>query len=237
LIDRILHQLSHLFGDGPLMPQDFRQIRRRYAALSLRNQMPIWARLICLQPILKAIDSHVPAKSGRLLDLGSGYGLVSLCVASRWKGEIVGVEASHARFDIAQRAAQGVQNVTFQHGDIANISIPPCDVILLIDVLCLFPDALQGSILTKCAAALADDGMLLIKDNTTVPRWKYRYTHCEERLKLLLGAYGTRTIKRPNYREPEAWRRCIQRAGFKIRDERFVKSVAPYPGVIYVCGK
>ena len=217
--------------------QDFRQTMDCYISLPLQNQLQIWARLLCLPPILKAVDEYIPMTSDRLLDLGCGYGLVSLLLGNRRKQEIVGIEASPLRFSIAQQATAGIEHVTIQHGDIVEAEIPLSDGILLIDVLCLFPDDIQQQILIKCASALANNGILLLKDNTTIPKWKYRYTRFEERIKLLLNAYGTRTLKRPNYCSPESWHRLITQAGLEIRGQIFMKSHAPYPGIIYVCQK
>ena len=198
--------------------------------------MQVWARLICMQPVLKAIEQHVPLDAERLVDLGSGYGLVSALTALRREGAILGIEASPSRLAIAQQAATGrIQNVSFQHGDIAKISLPPNDAILLIDVLCLFADDAQAQTLANCANALCPGGVLLIKENTTIPRWKYRYANLEEKIKLWLGTYGVRAQMRPNYRAPEAWRQLIKNASLKIEEERFIRSIAPYPGVIYFC--
>ena len=200
--------------------------------------MQVWARLICLQPVLKAIEQHVPHTAERLVDLGSGYGLVSALTALRRKTTVLGIEASPSRLAIARQATTGhIPNVSFQQGDIAQISLPPSDAILLVDVLCLFADDAQAHVLENCADSLCSGGVLLIKDNTTIPRWKYRYTNLEERIKLCLGTYGVRAQMRPNYRTPEAWRHLIANANLKIEEECFIRSIAPYPGVIYLCRK
>ena len=238
MIDKILHTASRCFGEGPLNRQDFRLITRLYSSLPLAAQLQVWARLICLQPVLRAIEQHVPLSAERLVDLGSGYGLVSALTALRRKSMILGVEASPSRLAIARQATAGhIQNVAFQHGDIAHISLLPSDAILLIDVLCLFAIDAQAHVLANCANALCPDGVLIIKDNTTTPRWKYRYTNLEERVKLWLGTYGVRAQMQPNYRAPEGWRQLIANANLNVEEERYIGSIAPYPGVIYLCRK
>ena len=198
----------------------------------------MWARLICLQPVLRAIEQHVPLSAERLVDMGSGYGVVSALTALRRESMMLGIEASPSRLAIARQATTGrIPNVSFQHGDIVRISLPPSDAILLIDVLCLFSDDAQANVLENCANALCADCVLLIKDNTTTPRWKYQYTHLEERVKLWMGAYGVRAQMQPNYRTPEAWRQLITKANLRIEEECFIRSIAPYPGVIYLCRK
>ena len=200
--------------------------------------MQVWARLICLQPVMRAIEQHVPHSTERLIDLGSGYGLVSALTALRRDCTVIGIEASPPRLAISRHATTGiVPNVSFQQGNIAQVLLPPSDAILLIDVLCLFTDDDQAHVLENCANALCTDCVLLIKDNTTTPRWKYKYTHLEERVKLWMGAYGEKALAQPNYRTPDAWRQLITNANLSIEEERFIRSVAPYPGVIYLCRK
>ena len=200
--------------------------------------MQVWARLICLQPVLRAIEQHVPHSAERLIDLGSGYGLVNTLIALRRECMILGIEASPSRLAIARQATTGhIPNVSFQQGDIAQISLPSSDAVLLIDVLCLLTDDTQAHVLENCANALRADGVLIIKDNTTTPRWKHQYTNLEERVKLWMGTYGVRAQMQPNYRTPEAWRQLITKANLRIEEECFIRSIAPYPGVIYLCRK
>lgn len=237
VIAQVLYRLSRLFGDGPMLRRDVRWLIRRYNHAPLWEQVKIWARLICLQPILKAIDEHVPATAERLVDLGSGYGLISLMVALRRNTRVLGIEASPVRFAIAEEAARDLAQVTFQCGDAAQMPVPSGDVLLLIDILSFFPDEIQRHILTACADSLNACGILLIKDNTTVPRWKYRYVHFEESMKRTLGVYGVSTQTHPNHHSPQMWRQLIRRANLKICDEVLIESIVPYPGIVYVCRK
>ena len=217
--------------------QDVRWIINRFRSAPLREQVKIWARLMCLQPILKAMDQHIPVTSERLVDLGSGYGLISLIIELRRNATMLGIEASPVRLAIAKRAASNLGKVTFQRGDVAQMPIPSGDALLLIDILSFFSDETQRHILTACADSLNPRGILLIKDNTTVPRWKYRYVNFEERIKRLIGVYGVATQIRPNHHPPQLWRQLIRSTDLKICDEVLIDSVVPYPGIIYVCQK
>lgn len=237
MIPHILYQLSRIFGEGPLTSQDCRRITDSCSSLSFSDQMRVWTRLICLQPILKAINQYIPTTPGRIVDLGSGYGVLSRLLASNRKQEILGIEVSLPRLSIAQQITKGIQNLTFQHGDIADIALEPSATILLIDVLCLFPSETQQHILFSCADNLINNGTLILKDNTTIPKWKFHYAHLEERIKLSLGIYSAPTLKQPNYLSPKTWRNLIMRSNLTIRDEFLVKSPAPYPGIIYICQK
>ena len=216
---------------------DVRWLMNRYTHTAVRERVKIWARLICLQPILKAIDRHVPATAERLVDMGSGYGLISLMAALRREAKILGIEASPVRVAIAKEAARDLGQATFKCGDVAQTPVPPGDVLLLIDILSYFTDETQRQILAASADSLEPRGILLIKDNTTVPNWKYRYVNVEERIKRTVGVYGITTQIRPNHHPPELWRKLIRSANLKVCDEIFVESVVPYPGIIYVCRK
>ena len=174
MLPHILYQVSRIFGDGPLTSQDCRQIIDSCSSLSFSDQMRVWTRLICLQPILKAINQHIPKAPGRIVDLGSGYGVLSWLLASSRKQEILGIEVSLPRLSIAQQITKDLPNLNFQHGDIANVTVEPSSTILLIDVLCLFPSETQQHILFSCANSLIDNGTLVLKDNTTTPKWTTR---------------------------------------------------------------
>ncbi|MDE0184689.1 MAG: class I SAM-dependent methyltransferase [Candidatus Poribacteria bacterium] len=237
VIAPVLYRLSYLFGEGPMALPDVRWLMNRYTHTAVRERVKIWARLICLQPILKAIDRHVPDTAERLVDLGSGYGLISLMAALRRKARILGIEASPVRVAIAKMAARELGQVTFQCGDVAQIPVPPGDALLLIDILSYFTDETQGQILAACADSLKPGGILLIKDNTTVPQWKYRYVNVEERIKRTVGVYGVTAQIRPNHHPPELWRQLIRSANLEVCDEILIESVVPYPGIIYVCQK
>ena len=150
---------------------------------------------------------------------------------------MLGIEASPVRLAIAKRAASNLGKVTFQRGDVAQMPIPSGDALLLIDILSFFSDETQGHILTACADSLNPRGILLIKDNTTVPRWKYCYVNFEERIKRLIGVYGVATQIRPNHHPPQSWRQLIRSTDLNICDEILIDSIVPYPGIIYVCQK
>jgi len=157
--------------------------------------------------------------------------------ALRRQARILGIEASPVRVAIAKEAARDRGQVTFQCGDVAQTPVPPGDALLLIDILSYFTDETQVQILAACADSLEPSGILLIKDNTTVPQWKYRYVNVEERIKRTVGVYGITAQIRPNHHPPELWRQLICRANLKICDEILIESIVPYPGIIYVCQK
>ena len=232
-----LYRLSRLFGEGPMALGDVRWLINRYTHVPLREQVKIWARLICLQPILNAIDRCVPIAAEKLVDLGSGYGLVSLIVGLRRNARIFGIEASAVRLAIAKEAACDLRQVTFECGDVAQMPVPSGDAFLLIDILSFFSDDTQRHILTACADSLNACGVLLIKDNTTVPRWKYRYVNFEESIKRTVGVYGLTTQIPPNHHPPKLWRQLIRNSDLEICDEILIESMVPYPGIIYVCRK
>ena len=110
MLAHILYQLSRIFGDGPLTSQDCQRIIDCCSSLSFSNQMRVWTRLICLQPILKAINQYVPTVPGRIIDLGSGYGVLSRLLASSRKQEILGIEVSLPRLSIAQQITKDLPN-------------------------------------------------------------------------------------------------------------------------------
>ncbi|MBX7152201.1 class I SAM-dependent methyltransferase [bacterium] len=233
----LLYWISQLFGKGPLSRNDFQRIVDACSSQHSTDLVKIFGRLICLQPVMKAVEEHISEREGTVVDLGCGYGLIGILLSMRYRLSVIGMEASLSRLDAARQLSRGLAETRFEHGDIANIQIPPSTAILLVDVLCFFSDDVQKRIISACTESLMPGGALFIKDNTTKPRWKYRYTYAEESLKLWTGVYGLKNRHRPNYRSPESWRGLITHAGMQVQNEIFIRSFVPYPGIIYVAQK
>ena len=161
--------------------------------------------------------------------------MVSQFIAKRYGCPVLGVDASPSRIAVARQASACLEAVKFAHSDIAQFDLPPSQMALLIDVLGFFSDAAQRQLLRRCREALCPDGLLIVKDTTTVPRWKYHYANFEETLKFRLNVYGLKTRRRPNYHALTDWRALLQAAGFEVCEENLIAAIAPYPGVIYVC--
>jgi len=155
----------HLFDDAPR--GDRFHVRARW--------------LSCPFP---AIERHVPV-AGRVLEVGCGHGLLSLYLALSQPDRVVeGIDIDEHKIVLARQAADrllpGEAAVSFAAVQPGEMPEGPFDAIVVNDVLYLMPEALRRSVLAACAERLAPDGVLLVKEVDTTPRWKFRVAHAQE---------------------------------------------------------
>lgn len=123
-----------------------------------------------------ALEKQVP-RSGRILDVGCGHGLVSLylavCAPDR---DIVGIDIDRHKIDLATAAAarlgEGAGSVAFEAVESGVLPDGPFDAVVITDVLYLLGGEARRSLIDACIDRLGPEGSILIKETDTVPRWK-----------------------------------------------------------------
>ncbi|MFQ6040860.1 MAG: methyltransferase, partial [Candidatus Poribacteria bacterium] len=141
------------------------------------------------------------------------------------------------RIAAALQSIKDRRNIEFHAADMARFDIPRCDAVLLLDVLCMLKDAVKRIIVNRAYEKLVDDGLLIVKDTDKSPRWKYAYTYLEDCVKLNLGVGGYGSLRIPQYKSRNEFKSLFQEFGFSLIEVTKIKSIMPYPGIIYVCRK
>jgi 2-polyprenyl-3-methyl-5-hydroxy-6-metoxy-1,4-benzoquinol methylase len=104
-------------------------------------------------------------RSGSIVDLGCGYGNVSLMLGFISKHrQVTGVDYDEDKIAMASNSPTKPSNVSFIHSDVLNYNFSPTDTFLLSDVLHYMPEENQVSLLEKCIASLNSGGSVLIRD-------------------------------------------------------------------------
>ena len=133
---------------------------------------------------LPAVERHLPV-AGRILEVGSGHGLLSLYIAlcSRARS-VVGIDIDAHKVTLAEAAAArfdpGEAQVEFSAVGPGELPAGPFDAIVINDVLYLMPDAARRAVLDGCIERLDPDGVLVVKELDVRPRWKYLVGHVQE---------------------------------------------------------
>jgi len=233
----ILHRLSLVFGKNKISVEQFQRIFNLYNNIPLMDKILIYVRLICLQPIMMTLDKYLP-QNGVTIDLGCGYGLVSNLLALESARHLIGVELSEQRATVAEKSVGDRRNIEFLTEDATKYEIPRCHAVLLLDVLCLLPNDAKINILAKAHDSLRKNGLLIVKDTAKSPRWKYLYTYIEEFVKLNLEVIGYhKSVLAPKYKTRKQFESLFQNVGFTLMETINIKTIMPYPGIIYVCRK
>jgi 2-polyprenyl-3-methyl-5-hydroxy-6-metoxy-1,4-benzoquinol methylase len=183
---------------------------------------------ILRQIFLEELGQYLP-RSGRVLDLGCGFGLFSLFFASQAPGRrITGVDRDARRIALAKRSAArlGLSNVDYAVEDgLAWHSDERFDAIYLLDMVHHLPRASVGQFLAKLRGRLAPGGVLLVKDIEDRPLFKVWFTLVLDRLMV-----GREPI---HYWSPPELRGLLEGLGFEVAHHR-MRDVLPYPHIVYI---
>jgi len=151
------------------------QIFDLYGGLGFRISLYIKIRwLLC--PYLE-IEHQIP-QSATCLDVGCGFGLLgNLLSISSHKRYVVGIDIDNRRIETAQKTIGKRGNIEFIYHDLLDIKKRLFDVITFVDVLHHMSNEIKEKIIKKSVSLLSPGGILLIKDVTDRPRWKYLYNY------------------------------------------------------------
>ncbi|GAA3823707.1 class I SAM-dependent methyltransferase [Cellulomonas soli] len=120
--------------------------------------------------------------SGRILEVGCGHGLFSAYAAlTSADRSVVGVDIDESKIAHAQVAAQGFgSGLSFTVEPSGAVPPGPWAAVVFVDVLYLLPAAEQRRLLAEAAGSLAPDGVIVVKEMDTRPRWKARWNTWQE---------------------------------------------------------
>lgn len=148
------------------------RLLRAYAGHGLRSLF-CWLRY--WHANVPGIEAYVPA-GGTILDLGCGHGVLTNYIALRGpRRHVIGLDLSEQRIAIARAAAP--PNAEFQVQDVFQLSTPPCQTIIVADVLHHLRSLEEGDeLLALCCKSLPDNGLLIVKEIGQRPWWKFQLT-------------------------------------------------------------
>jgi len=172
------------------------------------------------------IEQLLP-KSGRLLDLGCGYGILSnyMALKSRTR-EVIGIDRSVKRITVAAGSSSEKGNPAFIRCDITELESGLVDGIVLTDFLHHIDYQNQASLLSRCRELLKEDGVLVILEVDNRPLIKYIIT-------LLID----KILNVPDkiyYRDNGTFTKVLREAGFAVTSYAADEGL-PLSDRIYVC--
>ncbi|MDR3458451.1 MAG: 1-acyl-sn-glycerol-3-phosphate acyltransferase [Verrucomicrobiae bacterium] len=192
-----------------------RTLRRKVERL-YRYQGPFTEKFahfkLKLDPVFPALDPVVP-RTGFILDLGCGYGL-----ATHWLAEctdqrtFLGVDYDEEKIRVARRTAPNHARIKFETGDILEMDYPPCDAVLLLDVLHYWVADKQQKILEKARHALRPGGKLILRDGAKAQDAAHKHIHRWEVFATKFGLNHTR--EGLHFQTLAELQAALKRAGF-----------------------
>ena len=144
-----------------------------------------------LDPVFPALDAVVP-RHGFILDLGCGYGIATHWLAAFTdERAFLGVDYDEEKIRIAQCTAPEHPRIRFEFQDILKFEYPPCDAILLLDVLHYWPPDKQQAILDKARRTLRPNGKLILRDGARAESDAHQRVHRWEKFATRFGLNKT----------------------------------------------
>jgi ubiquinone/menaquinone biosynthesis C-methylase UbiE len=198
---------SSLFADAPLSTRIF---------LRLRSILTPYDRMA----------SVLPAR-GRVLDLGSGHGLLAFALSLGSHGrEIIGIDHDSDRVRLAEAAALTIpvgSRPKFEAGDLreklSSYASGSLTGIAMIDILHYFDPQMQGLLVGEAVRVLAPGGILAVREIDSDDGIRAAANRFYER--IATGVGFTRSAGHMlSFRGSAGWINLLESAGFKVGAQR-----------------
>ncbi len=120
--------------------------------------------------------------SGKVLDLGCGYGYLSYYLQNRANDrEILGVDYDEDKIEIANNCYSKNDRINFVAKDIRKLEISNAAAVFLNDVVHYLPAEDHEPLLQKCLDGIEDGGVLIVRDGVTDLGDRHKKTELTEK--------------------------------------------------------
>jgi 2-polyprenyl-3-methyl-5-hydroxy-6-metoxy-1,4-benzoquinol methylase len=182
--------------------------------------------------------AYVP-KSGKVLDVGCGHGLLAMEMAlSEPNRAVLATDHDVARIDLAKQACKGIANLEFEVSTGSPVSDGKFDAIMMIDFLHYFSPEQQDAMIAKAFANLQPGGWLLAREVNQQGGLVSKLNQFYEKVATLTGFTQSNTIKAKenlSFKSQSGWEAKFAEHGFKVRSEPCSSPI--FADILYICEK
>ena len=185
--------------------------------------------------------AYVP-KSGKVLDVGCGHGLLAMEMAlSEPNRSVLATDHDVARIALATQAAnsgKGIANLKFEVSTGSPVSDGTFDAIMMIDFLHYFSPEQQDAMIAKAFANLQPGGWLLAREVNQQGGLISKLNQFYEKMATLTGFTQSNTIQAKenlSFKSQAGWEAKFAEHGFKVRSEPCSSPI--FADILYICEK
>ena len=188
--------------------------------------------LIMNMRILEEIEQYLP-KTGRVLDVGCGFGLFSLYFAGCERGRtLLSFDINSSRVAAARESCARLglsEQVQFENCNVLDYEFEErVDAIVVLDLLHHVPSSFVPKLISHFYETVLPGGVVMIKDIETRPWYKVAFTW------ILDKVMDFRTPV--NYSSKADMIQLLQEQGFDVKCHQLL-DILPYPHILYICRK
>jgi 2-polyprenyl-3-methyl-5-hydroxy-6-metoxy-1,4-benzoquinol methylase len=184
--------------------------------------------------------AYVP-KSGKVLDVGCGHGLLAMEMAlSAPNRTVLATDHDVARIALATQAGKGIANLKFEvstGSPVADVGAEgKFDAIMMIDFLHYFSPEQQDAMIVKAFANLQPGGWLLAREVNQQGGLISKLNQLYEKMATLTGFTQSNTIQAKenlSFKSQSGWEAKFAEHGFKVRSEPCSSPI--FADILYIC--
>lgn len=193
-------------------PELVKRVAERYASVGAR----MYARgKLGSDPVAaQLLELGAQRPFGHVVDVGSGRGQMGIMLLEAGLATSVsGFDWDERKVADANAAARGL-SASFARGDVREHPIPPCDSLLLLDVLHYLTDVQQEALVLRAASAARST--LVVRELDPDRGWRSFTTRAQE---AVTTSFGYNVGERVRVRPIADVVAPLERAGFAVRVE------------------
>jgi SAM-dependent methyltransferase len=194
-----------------MQPEAIHRVAVRYARGSRFQQGYVRAKLSSDPVCAAVLEEGLRESLGEVLDVGCGRGqLAVLLLEAGAATTVLGLDWDQGKIELARACAEGLA-ARFDRVDFRRAEFPPCDTVLLVDVLHYMSPDEQDAVLLR--AARAARRRLFLRELDPDRGWRSAVTRLQEAVTTGLGVNaGARLVFRPIVE----YIHILERGGFRV---------------------